>query len=201
VPVILLGCVSPYAVRLALGASSGAAESGGAAGRIYASSTLGSLVGTFVSPLVLIPWLGVRATYWLLAVSLLLAALLLLWDRASLSLVVGTAGLVSLGAELGANRLLGPAFGDSNLVWAAVIAVNMGALAAGYLIGGWLADRAPVRPALAALLVTAAVMTGLAPLLADSALAVTRGGRRTARPAFCWPSPPRPQSCLHYRWC
>ena len=174
VPVILLGCVSPFAVRLALGASPGATQSGGTAGRIYGASTLGSLVGTFLSPLFLIPWLGARATYWLLAAGLLAVALLLLWRRTSLALVVGAVGLVALGAQLGANRLLGPTYGDSNLVWAAVIAVNMAALAAGYLIGGRLADRAPIRPALASLLVTAAIMMGLAPLLADPALAVTR---------------------------
>jgi spermidine synthase len=173
-PVVLLGCVSPYAVRLALGGAAGADESGGAAGRIYGASTMGSLVGTFVSPLLLIPWLGVRATYGLLAGALLLAALATLRRHTSLSLVVGTAGLVSLGAELGANRLLGPAFGDSNLVWAAVITVNMAGLAAGYLIGGRLADRAPMRLGLVALQITGAIMTALAPVLAEPALVVAR---------------------------
>jgi spermidine synthase len=59
-PVMLLGAVSPYAVRLALGSVE---ESGSVAGRMYAISTAGSLVGTFASALVLIPLVGTRRTF------------------------------------------------------------------------------------------------------------------------------------------
>ena len=52
VPVLLLGAVSPYAVRLKMGAVD---QAGTVAGRLYAIGTAGSLVGTFLSALLLIP--------------------------------------------------------------------------------------------------------------------------------------------------
>ncbi len=172
-PVVLLGCISPFALRLALGRAAGADQSGAVAGRVYGASALGSFVGTFLPPLLLIPLLGTRATYWLLAAVLLLAALAVWRGRVSLPLAVGVVGLVSLGAETAGNRLLGPTFGDSNLVWAAVIGVHMAALAAGYLVGGRLADRAPERSVLAALLAAAGLTAALAPLMASSTLELT----------------------------
>jgi MFS family permease len=54
VPITLLGCVSPFVVRLAVRDQ---AHAGAVAGRAYAISTLGNILGTF-SPLVLIPAVG-----------------------------------------------------------------------------------------------------------------------------------------------
>ncbi len=59
-PVMLLGAASPYAIRLAVRSVE---ESGTVAGRMYAISTFGSLVGTFASALLLIPLLGTRRTF------------------------------------------------------------------------------------------------------------------------------------------
>ncbi len=174
VPVVLLGCVSPFALRLALGPAEGSGSAGEAAGRIYAASTLGSFVGTFLPPLLLVPLLGARLSYWVLAGTLLLVAQIGLAGRVSLSWAVLIAGLVSLGAEVAANRLLGPVFGTSNLVWAAVIGVNMAALAAGYFAGGQLADRFPDRKTFFILLLVAAATAALAPLSAGPALELAR---------------------------
>ncbi|MCD4739030.1 MAG: fused MFS/spermidine synthase [Anaerolineae bacterium] len=69
-PVTLLACISPFVIRLAM---SDVRASGITAGRIYAISTLGSFLGTFLPNLLLIPLLGTRRTFLLLA---LLAALL-----------------------------------------------------------------------------------------------------------------------------
>lgn len=63
VPVTLLGCVSPFAIRLAIGETSGVENAGKISGRIYAISTLGSLIGTFLPVLFLIPELGTFATF------------------------------------------------------------------------------------------------------------------------------------------
>jgi spermidine synthase len=63
-PVVLLGMVSPFAVRLAV---SSIATAGAVAGRLYALSTAGSLVGTFLPALVLIPWIGTQRTFLLVA--------------------------------------------------------------------------------------------------------------------------------------
>jgi len=71
-PVTLLGCVSPFAIRLAM---RGVGQAGHVAGGIYALSTLGSILGTFLPPLVLVPAFGTRATLLIFAAALLLVAL------------------------------------------------------------------------------------------------------------------------------
>ena len=60
VPVTLMGCVSPFAIRLAI---TDAEHAGKISGQIYAISTLGSLIGTFLPVLVLIPLLGTIRTF------------------------------------------------------------------------------------------------------------------------------------------
>ena len=59
-PVMLLAAASPYAIRLAV---ERVEESGTVAGRMFAISTIGSLVGTWGSALLLIPLLGTRRTF------------------------------------------------------------------------------------------------------------------------------------------
>jgi spermidine synthase len=68
-PVVLLGMVAPFAIRLAL---TEVASAGTVAGRLYAVSTAGSLLGTFLSALVLIPAIGTQRT--LLASAALIGA-------------------------------------------------------------------------------------------------------------------------------
>ena len=71
VPVLLLGAVSPYALRLAVSTIEGA---GTVAGRLYAISTAGSLAGTLLSALLLIPLVGTRRTFLILALAIALVA-------------------------------------------------------------------------------------------------------------------------------
>ncbi len=70
VPVTLLGCVSPFAIRLAI---TDPAKAGTTSGRVYAISTLGSILGTFLPVLLLIPSIGTARTF--LAFSLGLMAI------------------------------------------------------------------------------------------------------------------------------
>ena len=56
-PSVLLGTVSPYAIRLV---ASSVERLGKAAGNLYALSTLGSIAGTFVTVFLLIPLFGVN---------------------------------------------------------------------------------------------------------------------------------------------
>jgi spermidine synthase len=71
VPVLLLGAVSPYAIRLAV---SKVEEAGTVAGRLYALSTAGSLLGTLVSALLLIPLVGTRRTFLIFALAISIVA-------------------------------------------------------------------------------------------------------------------------------
>jgi spermidine synthase len=80
VPVALLGAVSPWAARLAVG--DGGGRAGEAVGRLYAISTAGSLVGTMTAALVAIPLLGTQRTFIAFALALSLAALLVTGPRA-----------------------------------------------------------------------------------------------------------------------
>jgi spermidine synthase len=60
VPVLMLGSVSPWAIRLKMRAVE---DSGEMAGRMYAISTVGSLLGTFAASLLLIPLVGTQRTF------------------------------------------------------------------------------------------------------------------------------------------
>ena len=77
-PVVLLGMVSPFAIRLAV---SSIATAGAVAGRLYALSTAGSLVGTFLPALVLIPAIGTQRTFLVVAVLLAASSCFLLGTR------------------------------------------------------------------------------------------------------------------------
>ncbi|RIK43791.1 MAG: spermine synthase [Chloroflexi bacterium] len=78
VPGILLGAVSPWVVRLAL---DDVRHSGQIAGRIYAVATAGSLAGTFLPVLWLIPAYGTRWTFFLLALALLAVVIVDSWRQ------------------------------------------------------------------------------------------------------------------------
>ncbi len=60
VPVTLLGTASPFAIRLGITTSE---EAGQISGKMYATSTLGSFLGTFLPVLLLIPTIGTFRTF------------------------------------------------------------------------------------------------------------------------------------------
>ncbi len=66
-PVTLLGAVSPFVLRLCI---ERAQEAGTVAGRVSALSTLGSLFGALLPALVLVPALGTRGTFVVIAATL-----------------------------------------------------------------------------------------------------------------------------------
>src|SRR4051794_35749643 len=67
-PSFVLGMVSPVVIKLAL---ANLERSGHTVGTIYACSTIGSIVGTFLTGFYLIAWLGTRTIVWLIAGTLL----------------------------------------------------------------------------------------------------------------------------------
>ncbi len=78
IPVTLLGCVSPFAIRLAV---TDVATAGKISGRISAISTVGSLLGTFLPVLVLFPTVGTFRTFLVFAAILYVVGFVGLWRQ------------------------------------------------------------------------------------------------------------------------
>jgi len=72
VPITLLGAISPFAIRLSVDDPE---KAGQISGQIYATSTLGSFIGTFLPTLVLIPIIGTTKTFLVFGLFLLFVAL------------------------------------------------------------------------------------------------------------------------------
>jgi len=78
VPILVSGAVAPYALRLAV---ADVEHAGTVAGRLYAISTVGSLLGTFLSALLLIPLIGTRRTFIVFGLALVVLAVIGLAKR------------------------------------------------------------------------------------------------------------------------
>jgi spermidine synthase len=81
VPILVLGAVAPWAIRLRVDSVE---DAGRTAGRLYALSTVGSLIGTFAAALVLIPLLGTQRTFITFALLLAVSAASALTPRYAL---------------------------------------------------------------------------------------------------------------------
>jgi len=102
--VVLLGMVSPFAIRLAI---SDVETAGAVAGRFYALSTAGSLLGTFVPALVAIPLAGTQRTLLGTAALLALSASFLLGRKVILvAALIGALVAVPPGAIKAESGLL-----------------------------------------------------------------------------------------------
>ena len=71
---VLLGFVTPYAVKLKMRTL---ADAGKTVGRLYALSTVGSILGTFAAGFLLIPFVGSTRTLYLIGATLFAVSLLL----------------------------------------------------------------------------------------------------------------------------
>lgn len=96
---VALGFVTPFAVKLRMGSMG---EAGRTVGRLYALSTIGSIIGTFAAGFLLLPFLGSNRTLYLIITTLFLVAMVLVpfkLDRKSAGV-----GIV-LGFGIAANEL------------------------------------------------------------------------------------------------
>lgn len=93
-----------------------------------------------------------------------------------LAVLVFTAGAVTLGMELSAARLLEPAFGNNQIIWAALIGLILLYLSIGAWLGGRLADRYPAHGPLELTLTVAAIGVALAPALSRPVLRLAAVG-------------------------
>lgn len=196
-PSLLLGVTPPYAIRLAIGRVE---DAGSTAGRLYALSTVGSIVGTLLTALVLVQWIGTRATLLGIALVLVLAALAARRAAATHAAVARPAadaprlratgvialplagaivlieGMAMMATEMSIARLIAPFFGASHAVWAIIIATVMGSIALGSRLGGRLADRHPTLGALVVLLATSAIAVAVLPFLTSPLMRLSTGG-------------------------
>lgn len=85
---VFLGFVTPYAVKLKM---SDIADAGKTVGRLYALSTVGSILGTFLAGFFFIPFIGATRTLYVIAAALIFLSLLLapfVISKTNLSLLV-----------------------------------------------------------------------------------------------------------------
>jgi spermidine synthase len=73
VPITLMGMASPFAIRILM---DDASRAGNVSGNVYAISTSGSFIGTFLPTLIFIPLIGTTRTFLLFSVVLLTVALI-----------------------------------------------------------------------------------------------------------------------------
>ena len=109
IPVTMLGFVSPFAIRLRLAS---VAAAGMTAGNTYTLSTIGSIAGSFVPVLVLIPLLGTNRTFITISLALLIPSVIgLLLIRAHLpaALLAALFALVPLAGAVSATETIRPA--------------------------------------------------------------------------------------------
>jgi len=107
VPVILLGCVSPFAIRLLL---QDVATGGNTAGAVYALSTAGSILGTFLPVFWFIPTFGTRPTLIGFSLALLALSVAGLWPKRKIFAVLGIA-VIAAGVYLGTIGIKPPQTG------------------------------------------------------------------------------------------
>ncbi len=111
-PMLLFGCISPFAIRMR---TENVRSSGETAGNIYALSTIGSIVGSFLPVLVLIPVFGTRATFLIMGVALmalsLVGSIALRGGRRMLPVVLLLAGALGLHAATASGAIKPPYLG------------------------------------------------------------------------------------------
>ncbi|CAN5751696.1 fused MFS/spermidine synthase [soil metagenome] len=113
VPITAFGCVTPFAIRLR---ATGISSAGNTAGRVWALSTVGSILGSFLPVLLLIPLLGTKLTFLVMSLMVLaLAAMGLVAHRSrgiALLAVALAAALVTINATVASSPIKPPYRGE-----------------------------------------------------------------------------------------
>src|SRR5262245_24067486 len=93
--------------------------------------------------------------------------------RVRLEILIFVVGMATLGTEIAAARLMAPFFGASTIIWANTIAIVLVSLSVGYWLGGKVADRHPHLRGLSILVLIAALLLAIVPLIADPFLSLS----------------------------
>jgi len=80
-----------------------------------------------------------------------------------------------MAVELVGAKIVGPFYGNSLYVWAAVLGLTLGGLTAGYFLGGALSKSYPCKRTLYVIMLVSAVLVGLMPWTANLIMEATLG--------------------------
>lgn len=98
-----------------------------------------------------------------------------LWRFWFIFLVAFIEGGAVMAVEITGAKLVGPFYGSSLYVWAAVLALTLGGLATGYFAGGWVSRHFPDRRALFSILLISALLVAPMPWIASWVMTATMG--------------------------
>jgi spermidine synthase len=105
---VLFGFVTPFAVRLRMNSVE---DAGKTVGRLYALSTVGSILGTFLAGFVLLPFVGsIRTLYLLIAILFLLSAIVVPFKLTAKKLYA----LILFPFAIGLNEFVGYSLARAN---------------------------------------------------------------------------------------
>lgn len=103
-PAVILGMTSPFIIHVA---ALDASAVGRIAGKVFAFSTFGSILGTLMPALVLLPWIGMRLSFFFFG-GLLLCTVLWPLRRSGFFYFAAGAGILAVALLLGVNGLKAP---------------------------------------------------------------------------------------------
>ncbi|MDR3321935.1 MAG: fused MFS/spermidine synthase [Synergistaceae bacterium] len=95
---------------------------------------------------------------------------------ASLSAASFLCGMCVMVLEMAGSRVVAPYMGTSLIVWTSLIGIIMASLTLGYWLGGRIADRRPEPWLLARIIISAAVVTALVGIWANTLLSALASG-------------------------
>lgn len=104
-----------------------------------------------------------------------LSASVSLWRFWFIFLVAFVEGGAVMAVEITGAKLVGPFYGSSLYVWAAVLALTLGGLATGYFAGGWISRHFADRRALFSILLVSALLVAPMPWIASWVMTATMG--------------------------
>jgi len=80
-----------------------------------------------------------------------------------------------MAVELVGAKLVGPFYGSSLYVWAAVLGLTLGGLTAGYFLGGLISRRYPYRRTLYLVMLASAILVAAMPVIGGAVMEATLG--------------------------
>ena len=97
------------------------------------------------------------------------------WSFWFIFIVSFVEGGALMAVEIVGAKMVGPYYGSSLYVWAAVLGLTLGGLTIGYFLGGLVSKRWPTRTALYTIILVSAVLVGMMPWSAPWIMEMTIG--------------------------